>query len=257
MVVPSQALAQLQEFARRVDQAAPGSLAGLYAVGSVALGDFRPPLSNIDAVAVADETWDATGLRAVRRAAQGLRCAGQRPRVACVTWADLRREPGEAEEPGFVGRAAVPGGDLVNPLTWAVLRTAGVCVRGAEYPELGQGDVRGWAAARLARWWGRWLQHVPLVPLVLRRNIAEAVLEVARLAQVVSSGRIVSKLEAGEAAQESGPPNQQRVLKDAAGYRRGIRVSMYWGPYERRRHALAYIRSVVEAVGAAPGSLEA
>ncbi|MHB1931062.1 MAG: hypothetical protein ACYCUG_16855 [Acidimicrobiales bacterium] len=256
MVVAPGALTQLRQFADGVDRAAPGVLTGLYGVGSVALGDFRRPLSNIDAVAVADQPWDDSALQAVRRAARRLHRPGQPARLACLTWADLRRDPAEVEAAGFVGRAAVPGADLVNPLTWAVLRTAGVCVRGSEYPELGLGDVRGWAEARLAGWWSPWLERVRPGPLILRRNIAEGVLEVARLSQIVSSGRVVSKLEAGEAVQGTGPPNRQRVLKDAAGYRRGLRMSMYWGPYERRRHALAYIRSAVEAAKAAPGTLE-
>lgn len=251
-MVPSEALTRLRSFAGAVDRAAPGRLTGLYAVGSVALGDFRSPLGNLDVVAVADQAWDAAGLTAVRGALRAIRLPGQPPRVACLTWSDLAADPALVDAPGFVGRRSTPGGDLVNPLTWAVLRTAGVCVRGPEYPELGTGDLRGWAERRLTGEWAPWLAHVRPAPLILRRNIAEPVLEVARLAQAMSTGRAVSKLEAGEALAGVGAPNQQRILKDSAGYRRGERMSMYWGPYERRRHALAYIRSVVSSVGAGP-----
>lgn len=252
-MLPPQVLAQLRAFAEAVDARAPGRLAGLYAAGSVALGDFRAPLSNLDVVAIADGPWDDGALAAVGRAVPALRHPHQPPRVACLTWAGLAAEPGELEAPGFVGREPVPGGDLVNPFTWAVLRNAAVCVRGPEYPDLGHGDVRAWAADRLTGWWRTWLSRTRPGPLILRRNIAERVLEVARLAQILAAGRVVSKLEAGEAVEGSGPPNQQRVLKDAVGYRRGTRMSMYWGPYERRRHALAYIQATVEAAAAPAG----
>lgn len=249
MLAP-QTLAQLRAFAGAVDARAPGRLTGLYAVGSVALGDFRPPLSNIDVVAVADAPWDDAALRAVQHSTRSLRQPQQPARVACLTWEQLAGDPAEVEAPGFVGHREVPGGELVNPLTWAVLRNAGVCVRGPEYPDIGHGDVRSWAAERLSTWWRAWLERTHVGPLILRRNIAERLLEVARLGQILGSGRVVSKLEAGEALEGSGPPNQQRVVKDAVGYRRGTRMSMYWGPYERRRHALAYIRTVVDAVSA-------
>lgn len=255
VVLPPQVLPRLRAFADALDRDAPGRLAGLYAVGSAALGDFRPPLSNLDVIAAADTSWDEGSLLAVRAALAALRQPGERPRVACVTWDQLASDPAEVDAPGFVGRDRVPGGDLVNPLSWAVLRSAAVCVRGDEYPQLGRGELRAWAADRLVGWWAEWLARVHPGPLLLRRNIAEPVLEVARLEQIVGSGRVVSKLEAGEVTEGSGPPNRQRTLKDSVGYRRGARMSMYWGPYERRRHGLAYIRSTIEAIsaGAVPG----
>ena len=255
MVLDPQVLSRLRAFADALDRGAPGRLAGLYAVGSVALGDYREPLSNLDVIAVSDTAWDQGSLVAVGRALGALRKPLQPPRVACVTWDQLARDPAEVEAPGFVGRARVPGGDLVNPFSWGVLRSAAVCVRGEEYPQLGGGELRAWAAARLGGWWADWLAGAHPGPLLLRRNLAEAVLEVARLEQIVASGRVVSKLEAGEAAEGAGPPNRQRSLKDSVGYRRGARMSMYWGPYERRRHGLAYIRATVGAfsAGAVPG----
>lgn len=254
-MLPSQVLARLRSFADATDREVPGRLAGLYAVGSAALGDYREPLSNLDVVAVSDTAWDERSLQALGRAVPTLRQPGQPPRVACVTWEQLASDPAEVDAPGFVGRARVPGGDLVNPLSWGVLRNAALCVRGEEYPRLGHGDLRAWAAQRLGGWWSDWLAGVRPGPLLLRRNIAEPVLEVARLEQIVASGRVVSKLEAGEATEGAGAPNRQRTLKDSVGYRRGASMSMYWGPYERRRHGLGYIESTLRAVsaGAVPG----
>jgi hypothetical protein len=255
MVVSTQVLPRLRDFADALDRDAPGRLSGLYALGSVALGDYRDSLSNLDVIAASDTAWDDASLVAIRRALGALRKPTQPPRVACVTWDQLAMDPAEVEAPGFVGRTPVPGGDLVNPFSWAVLRSAAVCVRGEEYPRLGHGELRAWAAERLGGWWAQWLADIHLSPLLLRRNIAEPVLEVARLEQIVASGRVVSKLEAGEAAEGVGPPNRQRSLKDSVGYRRGARMSMYWGPYERRRHGLDYIRSTVGSIsaGAVPG----
>jgi len=244
-VVPTDVLERLRAFGAAVDSARPGVLEGLYAVGSLALGDFRRPLSNIDAVAVAAEPWDDPGLTAVRRSAGSLRLGRQDPAVACITWEQLASDPGDAAATCFRGRRTVPPDELVNPLTWQVLRTAAVCVRGTEYPDIGPGDLRAWCADRLDVWWRRWLERHRTRPgaLWLRRTTAEHVLEVARLSQAVSSGRVVSKVEAGELAVRATRPFFQRIVKDAVGYRQGERLSMYWGPFERKRHALAFIEA--------------
>lgn len=242
-MLPPDVLRRLHAFAGDVDRAAPGALAGLYGVGSLALGDFRPPLSNVDALVVSDTAWGPAGLGAVRGATGALRIGHQAPRVACLTWADLTGDPARAAAACFRGRRAVPPGELANSLTWQVLRTAGVCIRGPEYPEIGAGDLRAWAAERLSGWWGGWLAHNRNRPgaLWFRRGTAEVVLEVARLSQAVASGRVVSKLEAGDLAVVSSPSKYQRILKDSVGFRRGDRMSMYWGPFERKRAVLAFV----------------
>lgn len=44
-------------YLRVVDEEAPGLVEGLYLVGSVALGEFRPHTSDVDFVAVTAEPW--------------------------------------------------------------------------------------------------------------------------------------------------------------------------------------------------------
>lgn len=241
-MVPPDVLRQLRAFAERVERRSPGAVEGLYAVGSVALGDFRRPLSNLDLVAVSEESWAAPALDAVRASIDVLGRAGRPARVACITWEQLASEPEGVAAPGYLGRKPLPPGELVNPLTWAVLRTSAVSVVGPEYPTVGSGDLRRWAADRLSDWWGPWLRQARSRPvLYLRRWECERVLEVSRLAQVVRSGRVVSKVEAGELEAMSATPRFQRILKDSVGYRRGVRMSMYWAPFERRNHAIAYL----------------
>jgi hypothetical protein len=247
-VLPPDVLRQLRAFAERADRLAPGVLAGLYGVGSVALGDFRAPLGNIDAVAVSDREWDPAGVRVALRAAKELGRRHEPPRIALVTWAELAADPAAVTTPSAGGRRRLPTDELVNPMTWQVVRTAGVAVRGPEYPEVGTGELREWAGTRLTDWWRRWLRRNQARPGALwtRRATTEDVLEVARLSQIVSSGRVVSKLEAGELAIASEGPRFQRILKDAVGFRRGAKVSMYWGPFERKRDVLAFVAAAVE-----------
>src|ERR1700730_3002089 len=69
--------------------AAPGQIAAVYAVGSLALGDFSDRQSNIDLVVVADPGLDGTQLDRVAGAARGLRRAHRDAQVWHVAWEDL------------------------------------------------------------------------------------------------------------------------------------------------------------------------
>lgn len=254
-MVPPEVLARLHAFAAAVDRAAPGTLAGLYTVGSVALGDYRARLSNLDVLAVADRPWAGASLGAARRAARGLDRPRQPARVAYLTWEDLGTDPAGVDAPCYRGRSQVAASELANPLTWQILRTAAVCTRGPEYPDLWSGDVRPWATARLTGQWSAWLETAPHRPgaLLLRPITTETVLEVARLQMAVRTGRVVSKLEAGTAFTEGGRSRVQRIMKDATGYRRGVRTSMYWGPFERRNDTVLFVRLATdEAADVAP-----
>jgi hypothetical protein len=254
-VFPPDALDRLRRFGAEIDGVAPGALAGLYAVGSLALGDYVPTLSNFDVLAVSETAWPTDQLRASGRAGQhlaGSHRAGIGPshrpaRVGYLTWADLAEGPTGAGA-CYEGRGAVPATELLNPLTWQVMRTAAVCVRGPEYPDLWSGDLRGWAASRLTGYWAKWLPGADRHPGSLwhREATTEPVLEATRLVVALRSGRVVSKLEAGTSAVDSGPSRGQRILKDAVGHRSGARTSMYWGPFERKHDALAHIRACVE-----------
>jgi hypothetical protein len=247
-VLDPQALGLLRHFEEEVDRQAPGLLEGLYGVGSLALGDWRAGSSNLDVVAAAAQPWPEATVSRLNTAVAGLGPSGRPARVAFLSWGELAADPATVDAPVLEGRSPVPSAELVNPMTWQVLRISGICTRGPEYPEVGSGDVRDWAADRIVtRWLAQlegWRRH-PL-SLWLRRRTAPAVLEVARLAVIASSGRVVSKLEAGQSLIDGARSSTQRILKDSVGYRQGSRVSMYWGPFERKRDVVNWVQTVVD-----------
>jgi hypothetical protein len=254
-MIDLQALSRLGRFAEEIDHQAaltPGgsaSLDGLYGVGSLALGDWRASLSNFDVLAVTAKAWDPDLLRRLRPAVARLALHRARPaRVAYLRWPDLAADPSTVTAPVTVGTRPGPAGDLVNPMTWHILGVSGVCLRGPEYPEVWSGDVRDWAALRILNWWPSQMARWRRQPGALwwRRQTEPAVLEIARLSVVAASGRVVSKLEAGESLIDGARTSVQRVLKDSVGHRQGVHTSMYWGPFERKTDTLSWIQSVVD-----------
>jgi hypothetical protein len=248
-VLPDQARLGVDDYVAGVDRVLPGRLEGLYAVGSVALRDFSARQSNLDLVAVAGSPWHAEELGRVVPLHRALRGPARSVCVCYVTWAELAADPAKAVAPSFRGTASQPLGEgLATPMTWEIIRSSPVAVRGPEWLVVWQDEasLRDWFGSKLGR------ARVPARrSLLWRRRTSAVVLETARLAQGAITGRVLSKSEAAEATRGLLSSRFQRVLTDSLGYRRGAQTSMYWGPLERRRDSLDLIR---ELTGAATGT---
>lgn len=221
-----------QGFLAAVESVAGGQVAAVYAVGSIALDDFSDRQSNIDLVVIAEPALDAGQRNRLDRARRSLRHAGRPAEVWYATWEEL-------EGGGSGGSGPVPA--LATPMTRAILRSDPMALVGPDWPVVAfdPDALKAWCADRL---------HVLATSrhgsLVLRRRIAPLVLEAARLAHGAVSGRVLSKSQAGEAMMQVVSSRHRRVLTDSVGYRRGAQTSMYWGPFERRTHALDLIREL-------------
>ncbi len=233
--LPVEVRERLASYTAALDAAFPGLLSGLYVVGSVALGDFRPKFSNIDVVAVADRRWSDAELLAAR-AAQRRLDRHRASAAAYATWEQLAGDPRSL------------GQDLANPFTWRVLRDDAMVERGPDYPEIWSDDeaLSRWARLRLREQWEPWVRSVRRYPfsLVVRRTVSDRVLGAAQLYRA-TAGHVQGKAAAGRATIGAIGSNSDRILRDASGFREGSRTSMYWGPLERRRHAIQLMEEIV------------
>jgi hypothetical protein len=246
-VLPATVAGLFDGYLEAARRAAPGQLAAVYAVGSLALGDFSVRQSNIDLVVVAEPRLAPAQVSRLAQAARGLRRAHRSPEIWYAGWEDL-----DAGGPGATGSTGEHV--LATPLTRAILRHDPMALFGPDWP------VVGHDTAALQRWSAEQLRALVAAAqglLVLRRAVAPLVLEAARLAQGAITGRVFSKSAAGEAVMPIVSTRQKRILTDAVGYRRGAQTSMYWGPFERKYDALTLVRDLLEAAtsaGSAPTS---
>lgn len=154
-----------------VDAEAPGLVEGLYLVGSVALGDFRPGASDLDYLAVTADRPGPAAVAALARAHHRLRQARPRPYFdgAYVTWADLARDPATVPAgPGsHEGRFAADAGER-GPVEWHTLARYGVAKRGPAPADLtvwADADrLAAWTDGNLDRYWGRLLDRCARLP---------------------------------------------------------------------------------------------
>ncbi len=236
------------------DEAAPGVIEGLYAVGSVALDDWTPH-SDIDVVAVVADPSDPD-LAGDLAAAQVL----VRDRVSIavdgpyVAWGDLVVPPMAVQRPWVVdGEYRVDGEAFeINPVVWYTLATRGIALRGDRADRLGVHvdlvERRTWVGENLQTYWrGVGDRLAAAIGADRTRETADgAVLEwvalgVARMLYTWETGDVASKSGAGRWAR-SRLPEFEPVLTSA------IRVREVPGEATREElvRAVEFVDRVIE-----------
>ncbi len=203
-----------------LDQHLPGVLRGVYLVGSVALGDHRPGRSDVDTVTVVGRELvpaDAPSLRAVH-AALSPDAVGVAYDTTYVPVAWLAAVPSKEPVTPFSldGVLHLDGSAFqVNPVTWVELGGS-VAAVGPEPAELEVADVseplQQWLVQNLRCYWGpsaaRMREELLTRPVDQEANpeaVAWHVLGAARLHATLTTGRILSKTEAGDHAASTWP----------------------------------------------------
>ncbi len=202
------------------DSAAPGTVEGLYLVGSAALGDWTPH-SDIDVIAVVADPSDPD-LVGDLAAAQAL--VGTRTSVAIdgpyVAWGDLVVPPMAVQRPWVLdGRYHVDGECFeINPVTWYTLATYGIALRGDRPDRLGVHidleDRRSWVVENLDTYWrGVGSSLAEGLGASAEDEWGGEILEwvalgVARMLFTFETGDVVSKAAAGRWAAERIPDHE-------------------------------------------------
>lgn len=234
-----------------LDGAAVGPVAGLYLTGSVALGDFHPPRSDIDAVVVLDAPLeDPAALEAVHARLP----AQPAYDVFYLTRDQLAAPPAEGLVAPFTMHGLVDegwGGAPVSPVLWAELARHAVPVRTA--PGLVVHDdhdaLRRHTVANLADYWLPWLtdaaDHLAagrVTAAELELVVTWPVLGVPRLHALLATDQIVSKSQAARYAAAHFPEHAALAQRCLA-HRHGQPVA--WGLADAAE-AVALARAVAD-----------
>ncbi|MDR7275447.1 nucleotidyltransferase domain-containing protein [Catenuloplanes atrovinosus] len=244
MIDPRDVAAAYLEIA---DRHAPGLVEGLYLVGSVALGDYHPGVSDIDFVAV---TSSAPDVAAIRRIHAELHTRHAAPDFdgLYVSWDDLRADPATLP-PGIAAhewRVSAASDFERNLVTWHVLAQGGVPIRGpaadvfTDWPALAASTRRN-----LETYWTPWVTQLSRSPLGLSEWATTwTVLGVARLRHTLAAGRVTSKTAAAAYATATYDPRWHRVIEEALRIRVGGRPR-YRSPLRRRADLLGFARDAL------------
>ncbi len=234
------------------DRYVPGLVEGLYLQGSIALGDYRPGVSDIDFVAVTSRPPHIDRLRLLHAE---LHRQHRKPFFdgLYVSREDLRSNPDTLPFGVSVHERRVDATSRFerNLVTWHVLAQAGVAVCGpavaglgvyTDWPALAQATHRN-----LDEYWSPWVERTARSPLGLKAStVAWGVLGIARLRHTLAAGRVTSKTEAAAYATTAYDPRWNRIVQEALRIRVGG-PAHYRNLWRRRTDLIGFVREALDA----------
>lgn len=253
----------VDEYFRQVDLSLPGKLEGFYIVGSIALDDYIPGVSDIDFVAVSSEGLTDPELNLLAAIHSRLAETTGSPRFDGIytTWSSLAATSDGATVHHWLDREmhhnSIYG---ANPVTWATIHKHPVVARGNPNPDVFHSDIelRGWCKANLRSYWANWVRDSRRLGLKYFASftleaVCWGVLGVVRLHATIKTGEIISKTQAYHYGRKVFPSEWHPILEDALSGRRTQVTRKSLGPLERRSKALQFMEYVI-ADGSAPDS---
>jgi hypothetical protein len=204
--------AALGTYLEIVDSVQPDLVEGLYVVGSYALGDWRVGRSDIDIVAVTAEPATDADFGSLRTAHALLTEQDALPNIdgPYLAWTDVTIAPATGlHRPWSLAGDLHHDGDCfeINPVTWYVLATYGVTVRGPSVDRLGvwlDTDARvRFVVDNLSTYWSAVADGVERACADPEQSFTIAVFEwcalgALRLHYTAFTGDVTSKTGAGE-----------------------------------------------------------
>ncbi|SHG39687.1 hypothetical protein [Streptoalloteichus hindustanus] len=201
------------EHLARLDAAAPGLVAGLHVIGSAALDDYRPGVSDLDVVAELIREPDADDLAALGAAHTG---PGVHVEAVYLRAGELTGPPERASAGPWANDGELNVTDrafLLNPVTWLQLDRHRVTVRGERpHPPVDAAAVHAFCRENLAAYWAPLLEQA--AALLGLRGPGDPVLPTAvmwiafgpaRLWHTLRTGEVVSKSRGAELAAREWP----------------------------------------------------
>jgi hypothetical protein len=134
-VVPDEVQSVLRHYLSRVDASVPGLVEGLYLVGSLALEDYQPGVSDIDFVAVSSSPVGSEAEEALAAVHEEVAADPDRPAFegSYVTFDDVRGPACQASI-GLRHHDGALSSDRTGrtPVDWFTLDRHGVAIRGPQ-----------------------------------------------------------------------------------------------------------------------------
>jgi hypothetical protein len=237
--------AAVQSYLEDIDWAAPGLVEDVYLTGSVALGDFRPGVSDVDLVAV----WATSAGEAQLGALTELhRPSTPQVDVVYLSRENLQSDPRQLSPAhSLQGVFHRDGAFSANPVTWRELQTRSLAVRGPSLePDnlwFDAGALRRWNVDNLDQYWRRqvdaWRQATPTEELVRHEyGLQWLVLGVPRLHYTIATLQVASKTMAGRYALGVVDRRWHPVIHAAISLRADRTAALRLSPDEARDQAV-------------------
>ncbi|MCL2136803.1 MAG: DUF4111 domain-containing protein [Coriobacteriia bacterium] len=236
-------------------------LVGVYATGSLAVGDYYEGKSDKDLTVVLKQPVGSDKAKELLALHRLLEKKYPKAKVESqyVTLGELSRDTAEIEPIlAYHDRKMSRSYFNVNPVTWLTLRDYGLTVAGLPAAELGitttVEETVAYVKANVEGYWQSWAARAKSNRRLLGiYSLSDAAIEwgvsgISRMLYTVNEGRIASKDAALEYMMEKSPQKHQAILGEALRIRSGQGVKAYRSRFQRRREMIGYMEYVIALV---------
>ncbi len=270
MALPDPVDQVVGQYLESVDALLPGVVEGLYLVGSTALDDFQPGVSDVDFMAVTSAPLDEGAVDALASVHATIGADDGLPALEgpYVTFDELRARPAEAGEGVFHHGVLDTGRAGRSPIEWVTLARHGIAVRGPGPDSLDistdPDELTAWTRDNLDIYWAPWVARsrgaTPTAMAMLSDwGVAWGVLGVSRTHYTLSTGAITSKSGAGRYALDVFPSCWHGVVHEAMRCRPrplgppgSLEAAM-----DRRDEVIAFMEFAIDAARSVPPTVPA
>jgi hypothetical protein len=249
--LPPAVVPKLDDYLDAVDDAVPGLVTRLYVTGSIALNDYQPAISDIDAVAVCSGRPGAVQCKALT----GLHMAGPKVDVLYATANDLATDPRTLSLPcSILGEFKPADAFAANPVEWRTLATKSLAVRGGPLDAstiwFDADALRQWNLDNLDDYWvGKAGEGERLPPEFWVRwesGLQWVVLGIPRLHHTIVTNEVISKSAAGAYALNITDERWHDVIRAAVALRVDRQAQLPKEPDALVADAVAFARWLID-----------
>lgn len=246
----------MDDYIALLREAVPDLSGGVYLHGSLALGAYTPPLSDIDFISVIERRCipsDIANVRAVHNALLQRHPHAQLS-ASYLQWQDLgQSEESVSPHPCFHdGVFNASGYHDINAVTWWILTHRGITLLGPPAKQfaicIDWDDLLARMHENLKTYWRRFTTDPRRMRWLLSDyGIHWTVLGVLRQFYTFREHAITSKVGAGLYALDHLPVRWHRLLREAMALREGNHTSLYRSRLVRAASAYAFVHLIITA----------
>ena len=249
----------IAEFRSRIVPALESNIRGMYIIGSFALEDFNPNLSDLDFIVSLEKELTEEEIMRIGQVHTGIEQLVLQPNLNGIYLPEacLGRYSRDIPQLTYFHEGALKTDHNkaqyyeIHPITWAELAGNAVTVFGKSREALGLqvdwADVDAYLHENINSYWKGWMtgsanpRHSYYYSTMFRASENEwCVSGVARQLYTLMEQDIASKRRACEYLLDKVPPGYTSVLRDAVNYRKSLPTRPGWRQKKETQQFLAY-----------------
>lgn len=248
-IIPVSVQSVLKNYINIFNERLPNTMEGLYLHGSIAMDAFVEQSSDIDFLTIINHRLSASEAVVLSEIHHSITSPSSPEMDGNYL---VREEIGSRAESYFYNGGQLNYGEVINPVTWWILKNKGIPVLGEELAiEIDIKDLLSYVLKNMNTYWADRIKieidQLLLLPKeVIDEEIEWSILGILRQFYTLREHDIVSKLGAGEYALEHIPKEWHNIINEAIHIRKGSGKTFFESEKKRLNTASLFMKYILK-----------